>query len=72
MSALVKINPTARTESRRMTVAVVDKACDWCGDKRSQLFQFSTETVAGSYPDRGLFCCKRCHDSWHHISPHSP
>jgi len=73
MSALFKINSAVRTELRRTTVAVAgDKECDWCGDKRSQLFQFSTETVAGSYSHRGLFCSKRCHDSWHHVSRHSP
>jgi hypothetical protein len=73
MSALFKINSAVRTELRRTTVAVAgDKECDWCGDKRSKLFQFSTETAAGSYPHRGLFCCKRCHDSWHHVSRHSP
>jgi hypothetical protein len=73
VSALVKIDPISRTELRRTTVAAPDdRECDWCGNKRSRLFQFSTETVLGSFPHRGLFCCKRCHDSWHHTSRHSP
>jgi hypothetical protein len=73
MSALVKINPAARMELRRTAVAIAGgKDCAWCGEKRSRLFQFSTETVTGPYPHRGLFCSKRCHDSWHHVSRHSP
>jgi hypothetical protein len=40
MSALVRINPAARTELHRTIIALAGgKECDWCGDKRSRLFQ---------------------------------
>ncbi len=69
MPALVKCDAVTKTEERRRIVIMKDgKDCDWCGQERNRLFEFSTQTAGGqAYPHRGAFCSKRCHDSWHHI-----
>lgn len=67
--ALISRDPFARTELHRTFVRPTgDETCDNCGglNGRGGLFEYHTETDGGrTYPHRGLFCSKSCHDSYH-------
>ena len=73
MHVQISRDPFARTTLMRRKVVGHD-GCSWCGGRRQHkgnatwlLFQYFTETDGGrEHTHTGTFCCKSCHDAYHH------
>ena len=71
--AYISRDSFAREEIHR-TVSDNHSDCEWCGRQRivkgqiRGLYRYETQTDGGrTYPHKGLFCSKSCHDAYHMI-----